>query len=114
MSKYKISSGKIKPANLSEEEIVNKIKRGFFSLERVMRDYDSIEECLAGEYFEEYILINNCLYEILEVKEEIIDKNLIELSENEDGSISFNATYSIGPSCLQSSLEEGVKKLNKA
>lgn len=62
---------------------------------------------------ENFVVIGDTLWEIIEDKELDGDDDINHLTENEDGTISFVSRFYNGGTCLTEMLEEGIEKLNK-
>jgi hypothetical protein len=67
---------------------------------------------LLGEY-EAYVSTPTGLWGIMEHKELDGDDDINNLTENEDGTISFVTRFYNGGTCLTEMLEDGLRELNK-
>ena len=83
--------------------------KGLKSLEEYTY-YDTYEELLLGELYENYFEYNNELYEIVQLKKVDPYEDYINIEKN--GNIySFDTLYYNGGACLSEILEEGLDKL---
>ena len=78
-------------------------------IEYVSEHYDSFEELMCDEYYEEYLVLNGRIYEILEHSNS--DDNTFDVWKNEDGTISFAGSFYNGGTYLQEMIEDGLKLL---
>jgi hypothetical protein len=69
-------------------------------------------EWLLSEY-DEYVSTPTELWKVIEDNELDGDDDINNLTENEDGTISFVTRFYNGGACLTEMLEDGLKKLNK-
>lgn len=61
-------------------------------------------------YWDEYFIVNDELYQILEVKD-IDSCYYVQVDKQDDDTYSFYATYYDGGTCLTECLEEGIENL---
>lgn len=61
---------------------------------------------------ENFVVIEDTLWEIIEDKELEGDDEINIMQENEDGTVSFVTRFYNGGTCLQEMLQEGFEKLN--
>jgi len=72
----------------------------------------SWEEQLRDKFYDDYIIINDQIWEIFDHKE-YEDDDIFEMIKNEDGTISFTMKFYNGGTCLYECLEEGISNINK-
>lgn len=107
MSYDELHTGKLKPVPLYEgENLEEQIKR---VLKNIPLDkYCSSYREMIIEY-DEYVVINNTLYSIEDVKME--DGGIFVAKELEDGSIEYTVQFYNGGCCLSEALEYALKRM---
>lgn len=65
---------------------------------------------LQEELYDDYIIIDECLYCIIE-QEDLQEMGWSDASMNDDGTIDFFVQFYNGGACLSEVIEEAVKKL---
>ena len=115
MSYTEYHIGKIKPINITGEELENYCKQillehSYISENSPEKDefYNSYAELLVDELGDEYMYLNGILYKIIEDKE--VDDDVVNITRNEDGTINYVATFYNGGTCLTEVLESVLKK----
>ena len=68
------------------------------------------EEFFFDIYWDKYFIVNDELYQILEV-EDIDSCYYVQVDKQDDDTYSFYATYYDGGTCLTECLEEGIENL---
>lgn len=68
------------------------------------------KEFFFDMYWDEYFIVNDELYHILEV-EDIDSCYYVQVDKQDDDTYSFYATYYDGGTCLTECLEEGIENL---
>ena len=78
--------------------------------------YDSWQETLKYhlDFYETYFFIDGEIWEILDHKDLDYDADIVEMTPNPDGTISFIMRFYNGGTDLNECITQGLKKLNKA
>lgn len=113
MSETVMHIGKMKKVDLQGKTTLEFAEQKLLESQKEMDDFfEDAVEWLVEEYYGEYFLANNELYEILEdKKDESFD--VAEGTLNPDGSISYIAMFYNGGASLREVLEEIVNKVEK-
>lgn len=103
--------GKIKKIEGSVEEICKKIHKEDLPTEY----YDSWEELIAEEYYNDFVIINDSVYKILEKTDKDLYGDIFKSRETEDGIIEFEVLYYNGGCGFEEALEKALnnKTLDK-
>lgn len=73
--------------------------------------YDSYQELLLNDFYEEFVVYNDVLYSVL--KEEIdMDEDIFIAKVNKNGDIDFEVKYYNGGCGFEEAIEEAIDKLN--
>lgn len=103
MSDYEAYTGKLIPTGKTFEVFVEEV-----GLEKDPW-CDSLEEAFREKYEDVYLLVEDYIYKF--DMEEIDPNELISITPNTDGSISFTVSYYNGGTCLDEVLTEGLLNL---
>lgn len=77
-----------------------------------LNDYcDSWEEMLCDELYDEYVICNDKLYEILEKNSQDTDCDIFESYDNGDGTISYEVMYYNGGCGFAEAIEYALDNL---
>lgn len=85
------------------EEIV-KSKPGFN--ERWMEFYDTYKEYLCNYYDNDYCLLNDKMYEIVKLEDSYPEDCYCNITNNPDGTISFDTVFYDGGTCWEEMVED--------
>jgi hypothetical protein len=115
MSQIEIHVGKLKKVELGEQTIEQFCYEKFRETDKddLPKAYDSFEEWLLSEYYDEFIKANGVLYEILNHKGFDEGDDINQYFPQPDGTIDFVTMFYNGGTCLSEMLEEGLDNLNK-
>jgi hypothetical protein len=116
MSETKHQKGKLVPiARELGETVKSQIKSvlGNDFIEELWHESDTASENANDQIYsnnleDKYQFINLTLYEIKDFEDLDLDRDIAEISKNEDGSINFEFKYYNGGTCLSELLEENI------
>lgn len=116
MSETVLYIGKLKPVekllNVDEtfEERCKRILKEHNYLE--LNDYcDSWEEMLCDELYDEYVIVDEDIYKIVEKNYRSIDDDVFEAHINNDGTISYEVMYYNGGCSFNEAIEEALQNI---
>lgn len=75
--------------------------------------YDSYQEMLLDEFYEEFVICNDVLYSVLKTEEIDPDENMFIASVNENGDINFEVKYYNGGCGFNEAIEYALEKVLK-
>ena len=109
MSDYETHSGKLRllePQN--GETLEEQCKRLWIEIGEKEEEYGDKSD-LLDEYYEEFIEINESVYQVFDHKESEDQDMFCKLNKNPDGSYSFYTRFYNGGTCLSEMLKDGVE-----
>lgn len=113
MSNYEFHSGKLKIVPKLENETLEEQCKRLLNISKLPEYYLSWGEFLINDFGDEYIIINDIVYEIYDHIEYNNSKDFFNITSNDDGTFKFIGQFYNGGTCLYELLEEELIKLNK-
>ncbi len=113
MSDYESHRGKLIPVPFNEGEDLESACKRILQESDIELDtscYGSIKEQLEDEFYNELLVLNNCIYKISSYTEGYED-TFIHMTKDLDGSINFSTRFYNGGTYLTEMLEKGIEKL---
>lgn len=83
------------------------------NLPKLPKYYNDYVEFFRDEYYKEYSVINNIIYEIFE-HEEVDPDGYFKIKKIDEDTFSFMGSFYNGGTCLEEVLEGGLEKLTKS
>jgi len=112
MSDYESHSGKLHLLHRYDaESFEDHCKRLWVSEGKSLDDYR--EGILFEEFYEEYILANDQIWEIIEHSDLGDEDMFCKLTKNEDGSYSFHSRFYNGGTCLTEMISDELENLDE-
>lgn len=75
----------------------------------ILDNYDSFESFFRDNFYEEYLILNERIYKIIEHSKS--DEDMFDVWENSDGTISFSGSFYNGGTFLNEMIEDGLRAL---
>lgn len=114
MSDYQHERGQIMPINRLENESDKDYTKNVFGDDFKEENWDEDDGILdfiyASDLEDKYMFLNDTIYKILKIEDLDPYGDVNILTQNSDGSLSFECRYYNGGTCLQEMIEE---KLNE-
>ena len=114
MSHTEYHTGKAKKIVKKEGQTVEEIAKQIVEELHIKReDYqDTYVESLLEEKYEEYVIVDDEIYEIFDDRELDLDDNIYNAEKQDDGIIKYNVMFYNGSCPLSKAVELAIKKIN--